>query len=66
MARPAGSEAAAWEGLAHHFWSHSGPSLQGRTAAEALGGKDLLKGEGPEGSGLLCSLLWRRAFPVEA
>ncbi|KXZ50853.1 hypothetical protein GPECTOR_14g105 [Gonium pectorale] len=58
-----GSEASQWEGCARHMWAGSGP-LSGWDISALLGGEGHLRGEGPEGSGLLLSTRFRRAWPV--
>ncbi|GLC33214.1 hypothetical protein PLESTB_000358800 [Pleodorina starrii] len=57
-----GGEAARWEGCARQFWAASG-GLAGREIEAMLGGEGHLKGEGPEGSGVMFSTRFRRAWP---
>ncbi|EFJ49211.1 hypothetical protein VOLCADRAFT_90132 [Volvox carteri f. nagariensis] len=54
-------EAARWEGCARQFWAASG-ELAGCEIEAVLGGEGHLKGEGPEGSGVLISTQFRRAW----
>lgn len=57
-----GGEAARWEGCARQFWAASA-DLARRDIEAVLGGEGHLKGEGPQGSGVLISTRFRRAWP---
>ncbi|PNH04649.1 hypothetical protein TSOC_009171 [Tetrabaena socialis] len=58
-----GNEAAVWERCARHLWGGCGP-LGSQGLEAVLGGQAHLKGEGPEGAGLLLSTRLRRALPL--
>ncbi|KAG2494259.1 hypothetical protein HYH03_007614 [Edaphochlamys debaryana] len=58
-----GGEAERWEKAARYFWAGSGGAVAGSDPAAVLGGQGHLKGEGPEGQGLLLSSRFRRALP---
>jgi hypothetical protein len=60
--QPPGSEAAAFEAYARQYWAGCGGAGQ-RDIEGVLGGKGHLKGEGQEGSGVVCSSVYRRAWP---
>ncbi|GIL76035.1 hypothetical protein Vretifemale_5772 [Volvox reticuliferus] len=57
-----GGEASVWERCAREFWAAS-RGLGEREIETVLGGEGHLKGEGPEGSGVLFSTRFRRAWP---
>ncbi|GIL44694.1 hypothetical protein Vafri_2217 [Volvox africanus] len=57
-----GGEASMWERCAREFWAAS-RGLGEREIESVLGGEGHLKGEGPEGSGVLFSTRYRRAWP---